>query len=107
MVASSHPDVLAGKTTPGAIMDEYRAQWPAYARPDDGRVDLGGFLEYYWDLSALVEADDDFLALLRSAWTKLGGGGAWQRAAERKLSSSGLAEQQTVSAMGIFDGRKK
>ena len=52
--------------TEEAALQKFLAQWDCYTV--DGVVSLDDFAEYYFDISALVEDDQYFTWMMRSAW---------------------------------------
>lgn len=64
--ASKHPAVLQGKRSPDEVFKEFLSQWDTLEK--DGIVNLSEFEEYYKDLSASIDTDEMFEAILKSAW---------------------------------------
>ena len=64
--ASQHPEVISGKKTEQDIFMEYMSLWDTQVK--DGIVTLDEFKEYYKDISASVDTDEEFVAILKSAW---------------------------------------
>jgi calcyphosin len=63
---SFHPDFRSGKKNRDQILSDFLSQWDTLKK--DGKVTLEEFLEYYKDVSATVDRDDAFEAIMRSAW---------------------------------------
>lgn len=64
--ASCHPDVASGRKTQDEVFTEFVAQWEGSSA--DGTVTFEEFASYYDDISAAVGTDDEFEAIIRSAW---------------------------------------
>ncbi|CAG9310039.1 unnamed protein product [Blepharisma stoltei] len=64
--ASRHPDVVSGKKTDAEIFREFITMWDT--EKPDGIVTLQEFARYYEDVSASIDNDDYFEAMLRQAW---------------------------------------
>ena len=64
--ASQHPDVLAGTKSAREVLREYMSMWDTHDR--DGVVTREEFHDYYADLSACIDTDEYFEAMMRSAW---------------------------------------
>ena len=63
---SHHPQFRSGAKTSDQVVNDFRLQWDCVDK--DGCISAQDFEEYYQDLSASVERDEDFLATVRSAW---------------------------------------
>jgi len=61
-----HPDVISRKKTEEQVYKECLANWDTEIA--DGIVTLEEFQDYYKDLSALIDKDDYFVAIVKSAW---------------------------------------
>jgi Ca2+-binding EF-hand superfamily protein len=70
---SFHPDVKAGRKTPDQVLQEFMSQWDTIKA--DGIVSLEEFMDYYSDVSASVDRDDEFELMIRNAWHIAGGEG--------------------------------
>ena len=73
--AKKHPDVLSGKRTEEDVLLEFLDTFEAsYAtkhgesKTRDGKVSLDEFLEYYQKISASLDNDDYFEAMMTNAW---------------------------------------
>ena len=73
--AKKHPDVLSGKQTEEDVLLEFLDTFEAaYAlkhgesKTRDGKVSLGEFIEYYQKVSASLDNDDYFEAMMTNAW---------------------------------------
>lgn len=64
--ASQHPDVKLNKRNPDDVLKEFMSQWDTLEK--DGIVTLPEFEEYYKDISASIDCDEMFEAIIRSAW---------------------------------------
>lgn len=64
--ASQHPDVLDGKKTPEEVYMEFMAKWDTQEK--DGIITLDEFFEYFRDVSASIDSDEYFEAMMKSAW---------------------------------------
>lgn len=73
--ASKHPAVLSGKQTEEDVLMEFLDTFEAaYAlkhgesKTRDGKVSLEEFLEYYQKISASLDNDDYFEAMMTNTW---------------------------------------
>ena len=73
--AKKHPDVLSGKQTEEDILMEFLDTFEAsYAikhgesKTRDGKVSLDEFIEYYQKISASMDNDDYFEAMMNNTW---------------------------------------
>jgi len=66
LVASAHPDVLAGVATPNEIIQEYMQQWDMYQ--ENEAIPVDNFFEYYWDLSSMIDLDEEFGEMVTCQW---------------------------------------
>ena len=64
--ASQHPEVVSGKRSEQDIFMEFMSLWDTQVK--DGIVTLDEFMEYYKDISASVDNDDEFVFILKQAW---------------------------------------
>lgn len=62
---SCHPDVQNGRN-PADAYNEFMSMWDTDVV--DGKVTIEEFTEYFKDVSASIEGDDMFAAMMRSAW---------------------------------------
>lgn len=62
---SCHPDVQNGRN-PADAYNEFMGMWDTDVV--DGKVTIEEFTEYFKDISASIEGDDMFAAMMRSAW---------------------------------------
>lgn len=58
--------VVGGKKTEDEVLTEFMGQWECGTA--DGVVSFEEFAQYYDDISAGVDTDDYFEAMIRSAW---------------------------------------
>ena len=63
---SFHPDFRSGKKTRDQILLDFMGQWDTIKK--DGTVTLDEFIDYYVDVSASVDRDDVFVAMVSRAW---------------------------------------
>jgi len=61
-----HLQVVAGTKTADQVLTEFAGQWEGSSK--DGTVTFEEFASYYDDISAAVETDDEFEAIIVSAW---------------------------------------
>ena len=73
--AKKHPDVLSGKQTEDDVLLEFLDTFEtAYAlkhgesKTRDGKVSLKEFMEYYQKISASLDNDDYFEAMMTNTW---------------------------------------
>jgi len=59
------PNVRVGKTKPDHAMKEFIAQWTL---GKDWKVSFNDFMDFYWDVSAGVDKDEDFESLIGNCW---------------------------------------
>lgn len=64
--ATQHPDVMDGKKTVDEILIEFMDKWDTQEK--DGIVTLDEFFDYYRDVSASIDTDEYFEAMMKSAW---------------------------------------
>lgn len=64
--ATQHPDVLDGKKTAEEILLEFMDKWDTQEK--DGIVTIEEFYDYYRDVSASIDTDEYFEAMMKSAW---------------------------------------
>jgi Ca2+-binding EF-hand superfamily protein len=64
--ASRHPEVLQGKKTEEQVFREFISMWDTQVA--DGVVTLQEFARYFEDVSASIDSDAYFEAMMRSAW---------------------------------------
>ena len=64
--AKMHPEVISGKKTEEQVYKQFMSLWDTQVV--DGIVTLEEFMDYYKDLSALIDRDDYFVAMVKSAW---------------------------------------
>ena len=67
--ASKHPEVRAGRMTEEQVFVQYMSMWDT--EKPDGIVTLREFARYYEDISASIDSDDYFEAVIRGAWNLL------------------------------------
>jgi len=64
--ASQHPDVALGRKTLEQVFFEFMSMWDTQQR--DGIVTFEEFCDYYSDISAGIDDDAYFTAVIKSAW---------------------------------------
>jgi len=64
--AKKHPEVIAGKKTEDEVLAEFLNTFDS--RHPDGIVTKEEFEHYYADMSASVDTDDYWAAMMQSAW---------------------------------------
>lgn len=64
--ASQHPDVQDGKKSEEEILIEFMDKWDTQEK--DGIVTIDEFYDYYRDVSASIDTDEYFEAMMKSAW---------------------------------------
>jgi Ca2+-binding EF-hand superfamily protein len=63
---STFPEVVNGSKTPKEVYMQYMSCWET--QKVDGIVTFEEFVDYYKDVSASVESDEMFAAIMKSAW---------------------------------------
>ncbi len=63
---SEHPDIKQGRSTPKEVYLQFMSLWDT--QTPDGIVTLEEFCEYFRDVSAAVEGDEYFEAMMKSCW---------------------------------------
>ena len=63
---SSLPEVVNGDKTAKEVYTQYMACWET--QQADGIVTFEEFVNYYRDISASVDSDEMFAAIMKSAW---------------------------------------
>ena len=63
---SGHPEVQSGYKTERDLFMEFMSLWDTQEK--DGIVTFDEFCQYYSDISASVETDDEFDAIMQNAW---------------------------------------
>lgn len=64
--AADHPEVKNGTFTADQLLRGFLTTWDATHKA--GLVSFGEFMDYYQGISAFVDSDDMFEAILRSSW---------------------------------------
>lgn len=94
---SFHPDFKSGTKTSDQILREFMGQWDTIK--SDGIVSLEEFEEYYKDISASVDLDDEFELMIRNAWHIEGGEGWCENTTiPRYLETDANGTQRVVMA---------
>lgn len=63
---SKHPDVTQGRKDPKQVYLEFMKLWDTQVA--DGVVTFEEFLDYFADVSASIDTDEYFAAMMQSAW---------------------------------------
>jgi Ca2+-binding EF-hand superfamily protein len=63
---SRHPDVVQGRKDPKQLYLEFMSKWDTQVA--DGIVTFEEFLDYFSDVSASIDSDDYFAAMMKNAW---------------------------------------
>lgn len=66
--AMHHPSVLDHLISPEEVVFDFESCWPGRIGCKIGTVTLNEFFEYYNDISAAVESDERFIAILKNCW---------------------------------------
>jgi len=80
---SSHPKVMSGEWTHAECVKEFMKLWDT--QEADGIITLSEWEEYYRDISAGIDNDDEFELLIRNAWHISGGKGAAENSANTRV----------------------
>lgn len=72
--ASKHPEVIAKRKTPAAVLREFLDTFDVGGEKD-GMVTQQEFLNYYANISASIDNEDYFELMIRNAWHISGGEG--------------------------------
>jgi len=91
----NHPAILDKSATKEQVLKEFLGQWDK-AR-SDGKVDRQEFVDFYWDVGAAIQEEEDFEYMMTDTWdfevVKFGDDGA---PLESKLLD-GFAEKESAS----------
>jgi Ca2+-binding EF-hand superfamily protein/adenosylcobinamide amidohydrolase len=82
--ASKHPEVIAGRKTAQAVLNEFLTTFDV-GGDIDGKVTLQEFINYYTNLGASIDNDDYFELMIRNAWHISGGQGQAANSANRRV----------------------
>jgi Ca2+-binding EF-hand superfamily protein len=63
---SQHPDVIDGKKTEKEVYIEFMDKWDTQDK--DGIITIDEFFDYFRDVSASIDTDEYFEAMMKSAW---------------------------------------
>ncbi len=91
--AAKHPLVIAKKRTAHDILRGFLALWD---RDADGNVTWEEFLDYYKDVSALIDKDDYFELMMRNVWHISGGEGVCANTSNIRVLVSFVDGNQVV-----------
>lgn len=64
--ASKNPEVVQGKKSPEEVYFEFMSLWNTQEK--DVLVSFNEFNDYFTDVSALIEGDDQFAAMMQNVW---------------------------------------
>jgi Ca2+-binding EF-hand superfamily protein len=64
--ASKHPEVQSGSKSERDIFMEFMSLWETQEK--DGIITFDEFSQYYSDISAGVDSDEEFEAIMQNAW---------------------------------------
>ena len=62
----SHPEVASGAKSEHDVYMEFMSLWDTQVK--DGVVTLDEFMQYYRDISASCDSDEEFCAIMDAAW---------------------------------------
>ena len=93
--ASKHPDVIAGKRSQKAVLEEFLDTFDVGGEKD-GQVSQQEFTNYYANLGANIDNDDYFELMIRNAWHISGGEGWCANSANRRVLVTHADGRQTV-----------
>jgi calcyphosin len=63
---SQHAEILSGKADPKDVFMSYMSLWDT--QKPDGIITFAEFCDYYRDVSASIDSDEYFGAMMTSAW---------------------------------------
>lgn len=95
--ASLDPQVIQGKKTADEVLSAMLAVFDE-ASPD-GLVTKSDFLDYYSDISALIDDDDYFELMIRNAWHISGGQGWCENTSNIRVLATDKAGEQVVKEL--------
>ncbi|ETV85335.1 hypothetical protein H257_03101 [Aphanomyces astaci] len=81
---SHHPDILSGRLKPVDVLRQFLAVFESQS-DTNGVVTWHEFLNYYRDLGAGIENDDEFELIVRNAWHMSGGEGWCENSTCRRV----------------------
>ncbi|RHY91356.1 hypothetical protein DYB37_003629 [Aphanomyces astaci] len=81
---SHHPDILSGRLKPVDVLRQFLAVFEGQS-DTNGVVTWHEFLNYYRDLGAGIENDDEFELIVRNAWHMSGGEGWCENSTCRRV----------------------
>jgi hypothetical protein len=82
--ASKHPEVIAGKKSPNAVMKEFLDTFDVGGE-HDGKVTRQEFINYYSNIGASIDNEEYFELMIRNAWHISGGVGASANSSNRRV----------------------
>jgi len=94
-----HPDVINGRMTKEAVLEDILSVYEGTSRDKDGIITWPEFLDYYRDISAGIEEDSYFELMIRNAWHLHGGQGEGANSANLRVCATfkdGRTEVVTV-----------
>ena len=65
---SNHPESMVFKKTVPDLEMEYKINWDNLK--EDNRIKENDFKEFFYDISACVEKDEEFNKILKALWFK-------------------------------------
>lgn len=92
-----HPDYITGQRTEAELWDHFSKEFTTVATR--GRVTLDDFIKFYEGISAIIESDAYFEAVVRKSWNLSGGAGS--TAHVRVFDSKGQSSQVTIRGIGV------
>ena len=90
---SKHPRVLDKSRLPSDVLREFSVCWD---KNTDGVITKAEFLDYYRDVSALIDKDDYFELMMRNTWHISGGVGATENTTCRRVLVTFVDGNQSV-----------
>lgn len=95
---SKHPDVVMGGRTERQVLEGFLSAWD---RVPDGRVTLDEFVDYYTDVSSMIEDDAVFEQMVRGCWQLPGAAGSGPALRVRVTHNDSSQEVVEVSSAGV------
>ena len=93
--ASKHPDVISGKRSQKAVLEEFLDTFDV-GGVKDGQVSQQEFVNYYSNIGANIDNDDYFELMIRNAWHISGGEGWCANTSNRRVLVTHADGRQTV-----------
>jgi Ca2+-binding EF-hand superfamily protein len=96
---SKHPDVIAKRKTPSAVLREFLDTFDV-GGTKDGCVTTQEFINYYSNISASIDNDDYFELMIRNAWHISGGEGQYANSTNMSVMVTNSAgQEQTITLL--------